>query len=97
MKQPRSRAKMAAYFGGAVLFAGWMQQSGVSTMFELRDAWRQEAVLQEEVVTLEQDINRLSSEIEELSGNGKAIERIAREQFRMARDGEIIVLVPEKE
>jgi cell division protein FtsB len=59
---------------------------------------------QKEVESLQQDIQRLRQENEQLDrqikalkSDPKAIERLAREQMRMARPGEIIYTFPEKE
>lgn len=93
-RQPRSRIILIGVLG--VLFAGWLQQSGVSTFFQLRDAWRAEAALEHEVRELQESNTELRAEIEALGDNGEAVEKIAREKLRYVKDGEVLVVLPEQ-
>ena len=94
-KRQRSRLLFLAVLGA--VFVGWLHQSGLSTFFQLRDAWRSEATLQKEVADLEARNQALKSEIEALGDNGEAVEKIAREKLRLAREGEVIILLPDKQ
>ncbi len=96
MKHSGNRVRLAFFGLLSVLFVGWLQQSGVPTLFELRDAWRREAALARDIEEIEAENQRLASEIDELIDNGDALERIAREKLHLAREGEIVVLVPNK-
>jgi len=53
--------------------------------------------MQEEIQRLEQENRRLVEEIQALKSDPQAVERVAREQLKMARPGEkVIILPPEK-
>lgn len=77
-------------------FLVWVQQSGFRTVLELRAAWRAEAALEEQVAALKSDNARLENEIEELEQNGRRVEEIARGKLGYAREGEIVIRIPEK-
>jgi cell division protein FtsB len=53
--------------------------------------------LKEKVESLENENRRLTGEIKELKTDPEAIERVAREQLKMARPGETVITLPEKE
>ncbi|MDR3764350.1 MAG: septum formation initiator family protein [Acidobacteriota bacterium] len=52
--------------------------------------------LQEQTRQMEEENKRMDQEIRELQTNPKAIEKVAREDLRMAKPGEYIVLMPDK-
>ena len=52
--------------------------------------------LQLRMETLEEENRRLAAEIKELRENPDAIERVARENLKMARPGETIITIPER-
>jgi cell division protein FtsB len=52
--------------------------------------------LQQELQQMEQENQRLDSEIKALKSDPKAIEKEAREQFRYAKPGEVIYLLPDQ-
>ncbi|HEX8927023.1 MAG TPA: septum formation initiator family protein [Terriglobales bacterium] len=62
-------------------------------------AYRQKKVeyqqLQKEVEQLRKDNERVQQQINSLKSDPKAIERVAREQLRYAKPGEIIYVMPE--
>jgi len=96
MKRKIRKAR-ALFFGLLVLgFLAWVQQSGFETVLELRAAWRAEAALEEQVAALKADNDRLEQEIEELEHNGRRVEEIARGKLGYAREGEIVIRIPEK-
>lgn len=84
---------MGALFVGFLI---WVQQSGLRTVLDLRAAWRAEADLERQVAALKADNARLESEIEELEQNGRRVEEIARGKLGLAREGEIVIRIPEK-
>ncbi|MCI0402527.1 MAG: cell division protein FtsL [Acidobacteria bacterium] len=51
--------------------------------------------LQQEVQRLEEENKRLAAEIESLKSDPRAVERVAREQLKMARPGERVITIPE--
>jgi cell division protein FtsB len=53
--------------------------------------------LQEQVRKLQEENRKLEEQIKALKSDPKAIEQLAREQMRLARPGEIIYVLPEKE
>ena len=64
------------------------------------DLRRQQAELQElkkKVDSLEGENRRLLEEIKQLRDNPEAIERVARENLRMAKPGETIITLPKEE
>ena len=63
----------------------------------MRRQQREVRMLQEQLQQLQQKNMELEKQINALRSDPKAIERVAREQMRMARPGEIIYTLPEKE
>ena len=53
--------------------------------------------LRQRTETLEEENRRLMEEIKDLRDNPDAIERVARENLKMAKPGETIITIPEKE
>jgi len=53
--------------------------------------------LQLEIEKLKQENQRLEQQIKGLKTDPKAIEKLAREQMKMARPGELIYVLPEKD
>ena len=52
--------------------------------------------LQQQVETLQKENEELEKEINGLKSDPKAIEKLAREQMKLAKPGEIIYVLPEK-
>jgi cell division protein FtsB len=52
--------------------------------------------LQEQVRQLKEENQKLEQQIKALKSDPKAIEKLAREQMKLARPGEIIYVLPEK-
>jgi cell division protein FtsB len=63
----------------------------------MRRQQREVEALQQQLQRLQQENLELGRQIKALRSDPKAIERVAREQMRMARPGEIIYTLPEKE
>lgn len=53
--------------------------------------------LQLQIEKLKQENQRLEQQIKSLRSDPKAIEKLAREQMKMARPGELIYVLPEKD
>lgn len=79
-------------FGALVFY----QFSGFKVWSDLRDVWRQEAEVQQQIDALREENARIEAEIKELSPGGDEVERIARQELGWAEPGEIVIKVPEK-
>lgn len=63
----------------------------------LRRQRQEQERLQSEIERLKEENRRLAAEVEKLKNDPRAIERVAREELKMARPGEkIVTLPPEK-
>jgi len=62
----------------------------------LRRQRRELETLHEQIRQLQLENQKLEAEIEALKSDPRAIEKLAREQMRMARPGELIYTLPEK-
>ena len=63
----------------------------------MRQQQQEVEALQQQMQRLQQENLELEKQINALRSDPKAIERVAREQMRMARPGEIIYTLPEKD
>ena len=63
----------------------------------MRRQQKEAEALQQKLQLLQQENLELEKQINALRSDPKAIERVARERMRMARPGEIIYTLPEKE
>jgi cell division protein FtsB len=63
----------------------------------LRHQQKEMGVLQQQIQQLRKENEELDRQIKALKSDPKAIERLAREQMRMARPGELIYALPEKQ
>lgn len=61
----------------------------------LRKSRREHEQLQKELQTLTEENKRLAGEIKALKTDPKAIEKIAREEMKLARPGEIVYTLPQ--
>lgn len=64
--------------------------------FALRRRRQELQTLQQQVKQLQQENQQLEQEIKSLKTDPKAIEKLAREQMKLAKPGEIIYVLPEK-
>ena len=94
----RIRSQKRLWLSLVVLGFGalWLNQNGFATFVGVRAAWREETRLKGEVESLEIENEGLAEEIDSLRKNGDAIERVAREELGLAREGEIVVELPDK-
>ena len=63
----------------------------------LRQEKKEVESLRQQIQQLQRENEQLDKRIKALQSDPKAIERLAREQMRMARPGEIIYTLPEKD
>jgi cell division protein FtsB len=61
----------------------------------LRRQQREMDRLQQEIQRLEEENKRLAAEIEALKTDPQAVERVAREQLKLARPGERVLTIPD--
>ncbi len=97
--ESRRRQRRLALWGlGGFALLAWLQISGFQTFLDLRKAWQQEAELEAEVLGLKARIAELEESVEGLeSEEGEAILIEARRVLGVARPGEIIVKIPNKQ
>ena len=70
---------------------------GQNGYLALRRQRQELQAVQQKIQQLQQENEQLERQIKALRSDPKAIERLAREQMRMARPGEIIYTLPEKD
>ncbi len=70
---------------------------GEHGLLALRRQQKQVQSLQQQILQLQQENQQLEKEIQALKSDPKAIEKQAREQLRLARPGELIYVLPEKQ
>ena len=70
---------------------------GENGYLALRRKRQELQALEEQVQKLQQENQKLEQQIKSLQSDPAAIEKLAREQMRMARPGEIIYVLPERE
>lgn len=63
----------------------------------LRQQQRELQSLQQQIGQLQKENQQFEQQIKALKSDPKAIEKLAREQMRLARPGEIIYILPEKQ
>ncbi|MGH9456038.1 MAG: FtsB family cell division protein [Thermoanaerobaculia bacterium] len=68
-------------------------EEGIS---ELRTARARVHTLRQEIEQLERENARLRSEVESLEQSDFAVERIAREDLGMAKEGEVVYMLPKE-
>jgi len=70
---------------------------GPNGLLAMRRQQRELETLQQKIQQLQQENEELERQIKALRSDPKAIERLAREQMHMARPGELIYTLPEKD
>ena len=68
----------------------------MQAVLDLREAWIEESRLSEEIQELEQYNAELEADIKALEANGFRVEQLAREKLGLARENEVVVVVPGK-
>ncbi len=69
---------------------------GEHGLLALRRQKREYESLQQQIHQLQKENQQLEHQVKGLKSDPKAIERLAREQMKMARPGEVIFTLPEK-
>lgn len=82
-------AVLSIVFGASFLFSD-------RGLHELQHARTRVATLRAEIAQLEAENARLRAEIESVKKSSYAVERIAREDLGMSRQGEIVYMLPKK-
>jgi len=75
---------------GSAIFS----KGGLRALLEAR---RKNREIKQEIEKLGEENRQLEGEIQDLRGNPVAIERLAREQMRMAKPNEIILAIPDEQ
>ena len=70
---------------------------GTNGYLALRRQQREVEILEKQIQQLKQENEQLGQQIKALRSDPQAIERLAREQMQMARPGETIYKLPEKD
>ncbi len=96
-KKHRPRWKLLVYSAAVVGFAAWLHASGFSTAVDLREGWDQRRAVDAEIESLMKRNAELEADIEQLEDNGVGVERLAREKLGMARKGEVVIRIPQKQ
>ncbi len=63
---------------------------------ELGDSWEQERALEEKIENLLRENAAIEGLIEDLGPDGREVERIAREELRLATGDQAVIDIPEK-
>jgi cell division protein FtsB len=82
--------------GAVVFFLVLLATSWVASFRDLRRAHAREALLLERIRTTEIRNQELELKIERLRDDPLMLERLAREQLGLVREGEIVVVFPEE-
>ncbi len=85
----------AVVAGIFVLFLGY-QILGPNGYLTVRQREREKVAIEEEIRKLAMENQRLIGQVKALRSDPQAVERIAREEMKLARPGEVIYLLPPK-
>lgn len=85
----------AVVAGIFVLFLGY-QVLGPGGYMTMREREREKRALEEEIRSLTLENVRLAGQMKALKTNPQAVERIAREEWKLARPGEVIYMLPQR-
>jgi cell division protein FtsB len=94
-KAPASRRWILYLLAGCGLFL-WFQRSGIPTVVELRDAWRQERLREQKIEAIRGDNERIEESIKELGPDGREVEKLARQELGLAKPGQTVIKIPDK-
>ena len=87
---------MAGVIGAFFVLLLGYQLLGPSGYMALRSREREKRALEEEIRKLTVENLRLVRQVKELQTDPQAVERIAREEMKLARPGEVIYVLPKK-
>jgi cell division protein FtsB len=86
---------MALWMAGAVVFYAGYLVLGPNGYLALREREREAQVLRDDIRRLTLENMRLSSRVEALQNDPREVERVARQEMKLARPGEVIFLLPQ--
>ena len=86
-----------SFVGAAVLaILGLLATAGVKSYSDLDVAREQERELLEEIAAAKKRIRLLNERIERIENDPAMLERIAREELGMVREGDVVIVLPEE-
>ena len=97
-RQPKAatgRRWILYLLAGCGLFL-WFQRSGIPTVVELRDAWRQEHAREQRIQAIREENDRIEDSIKELGPDGREVEKLARQELGLAKPGQTVIKIPDK-
>jgi cell division protein FtsB len=97
-RQPKAAAgrRWILYLlAGCGLFL-WFQRSGIPTVMELRDAWRQESLREQKIQAIREENGHIEDSIHELGPDGREVEKLARQELGLAKPGQTVIKIPDK-
>jgi cell division protein FtsB len=102
VKEPRwedARFRRAALWGLALLTIALIVHEifGANGYLALRRKRQELQDLQLQVEQLKQENQKLEEQVKALKSDPKAVEKLAREEMKLARPGEIIYVLPDKQ
>jgi cell division protein FtsB len=74
----------------------WFQRSGIPTVVELRNAWRQEQAREQRIQAVRDENEHIEESIEELGPDGREVEKLARQELGLAKPGQTVIKIPDK-
>lgn len=89
-----TRRLLTALVAGIFVVLLGYQVVGPNGYMTLREREREKAALEEEIRRLTLENLRLMRQVKALRTDPQAVERIAREEMKLARPGEVIYLLP---
>jgi cell division protein FtsB len=75
----------------------WFQRSGIPTVVELRDAWSQERAREQRIQAIREENDHIEESIKELAPEGREVEKLARQELGLARPGQTVIKIPDKQ
>ena len=97
-RQPKAavgRRWILYLLAGCGLFL-WFQRSGIPTVMELRDAWRQETLREHKIQAIREENDQIEDSIQELGPDGREVEKLARQELGLAKPGQTVIKIPDK-
>ena len=85
------------YAVGGLVVGLWFQQSGLETVVELRNAWRQERSREQKIQAIRDENDHIEASIRELGPNGAGVEKLARQELGLAKPGQTVIKIPDKQ
>lgn len=95
-KAPAGRRWILYLLAACGLFL-WFQRSGIPTVVELRSAWRQERLREQRIQAIREENDHIEGNIKELGPDGREVEKLARQELGLAKPGQTVIKIPDKE